>query len=229
MFPGRRMLARLTVRQDQTQLDPARRRPDAWFSMARQADRSAATIRRILDTARELFATQGYEAVSIDMIAAAAGLTKGACYHHFASKQDLFEHLIDEVQATIAARLDELAAGSRGPPSPRSIATGAVAYLRLANDPRIRRLLLADGPSVMGWQRWRETDDRHFAGRVRAGVAYLLGPAADAEQTEAATRVIMGAIMEAALASGSAADPEPVVERYGRTIESLLAGLAASN
>lgn len=197
--------------------------------MARQADRSAATIRLILDTARSLFATQGYDAVSIDMIAAAAGLTKGACYHHFATKRDLFERVIDEVQATIAARLTAMAGPPSGPPSPRSISTGAVGYLRLANDPAIRTLLLVDGPSVMGWQRWREIDDRHFAGRVRAGVTYLLGPAANADQIEAATRVIMGAIMEAALASGSAADPEPVVVRYGQTIESLLAGLAGSS
>ena len=91
-----------------------------------------------------------------------------------------------------------------------------------------RLTVLVDGPSVMGWQRWREIDDRHFAGRVRAGVTYLLGPAANADQIEAATRVIMGAIMEAALASGSAADPEPVVARYGQTIESLLSGLAGS-
>jgi AcrR family transcriptional regulator len=196
--------------------------------MARQADRSAATIRLILDTARGLFATQGYEAVSIDMIAAAAGLTKGACYHHFAAKRDLFERVVDEVQATIAARLTQMAGPPSGPPTPLSIATGAVGYLRLANDPEIRTLLLVDGPSVMGWQRWREIDDRHFAGRVRNGLTYLLGPAANADQVEAATRVVMGAIMEAALASGSAAEPDPVVERYGRTIESVLAGLAAS-
>ena len=99
-------------------------------------------------------------------------------------------------------------------------------YLRLANDPAIRTLLLVDGPSVMGWQRWREVDDRHFAKLVRDGVAYLLGPGAGGEQVEAATRVIMGAIMEAALASGSAAEPEPVIARYGRTLESLLRGLA---
>lgn len=196
--------------------------------MARQADRSAATIRRILDTARSLFAAQGYDAVSIDMIAADAGVTKGACYHHFDSKQDLFERLIDEVQAAIAAQLDAATAGRPpGPPSPASIANGAVAYLRLANDPAIRTLLLVDGPAVMGWQRWRETDDRHFAGRVRAGLTYLMGAAATAEQVEAATRVVMGAIMEAALASGSSADPGPVVERYGGTITSILAGLTA--
>lgn len=196
--------------------------------MARQADRSAATIRLILDTARELFATQGYEASSIDMIAAAAGLTKGACYHHFASKRELFERVVDELQAAIAARLTKMAPPPSGPPSPRSIATGAVAYLRLANDPAIRTLLLVDGPSALGWQRWREIDDRHFAGRVRGGVTYLLGPEAGASQVDAATRVIMGAIMEAALASGAAAEPEPVIERYGQTIESLLAGLAGA-
>lgn len=197
--------------------------------MARQADRSAATIRRILDTARDLFAARGYEAVSIDMIAAEAGLTKGACYHHFTSKRDLFERLVDEVQADIAGKLDAAATGRPpGSPTPASIAGGAAAYLRLANDPAVRSLLLVDGPAVMGWQRWRELDDRHFAGRVRAGLTYLMGPDASADEIEAATRVIMGAIMEAALASGGAADPAPVVERYGRTIESLLAGLTVS-
>lgn len=194
--------------------------------MARQADRTAATTRLILDTARGLFAAGGYEAVSIDMIAAAAGLTKGACYHHFASKRALFERVVDEAQASIAERLS---GGGRppGPPTPASIAAGAVGYLRLANDPAIRTLLLVDGPSVMGWQRWREVDDRHFAKLVRDGVAHLLGPDAGGDQVEAATRVIMGAIMEAALASGAAAEPEPVISRYGRTIESLLRGLAA--
>jgi AcrR family transcriptional regulator len=202
--------------------------PGAWRSMARQADRSAATIRLILDTARELFAAQGYEGTSIDMIAAAAGLTKGACYHHFASKRDLFDRVIDELQASIAAGLTLMAEPPSAPPSPRSIATGAVAYLRLANDPAIRTLLLVDGPSALGWQRWREIDDRHFAARVREGVAYLVGRQASADQVEAATRVIMGAIMEAALASGDAADPEPVIGRYGQTIERLLAGLAGA-
>jgi AcrR family transcriptional regulator len=192
--------------------------------MARQADRSAATTRLILDTARGLFAAQGYEAVSIDMIAAAAGVTKGACYHHFASKRDLFERVIDEAQGAIAARLSQ---GGRppGPPTPSSIASGAIGYLRLANDPAIRTLLLVDGPSVMGWQRWREVDDRHFAKLVRDGVTYLLGPGG-VEEVDAATRMIMGAIMEAALASGSATEPEPVIARYGRTIERLLQGLA---
>lgn len=197
------------------------------MAMARQADRSAATTRQILDKARELFAKHGYEVVSIDMIAAAAGLTKGACYHHFATKRELFERVVDEVQAAIAARLYQ-AGRPTGPPSPASIASGAIGYLRLANDPAIRTLLLVDGPTVLGWQRWREVDDRHFAGLVRGGVTHLLGRAAGDEQAEAATRVIMGAIMEAALASGDAADPEPVIARYGRTIESLLEGLAAS-
>jgi hypothetical protein len=132
--------------------------------------------------------------------------------------------VIDEAQATIAARLSE---GGRapGPPTPASIANGAIGYLRLANDPTIRRLLLVDGPSVLGWQRWREIDDRHFAKLVRDGAAYLLGPDG-AEEVDAAARMIMGAIMEAALASGSAPEPDTVIARYGRTIERLLRGLA---
>ncbi len=194
--------------------------------MARQADRSAATTRRLLDTARMLFARDGYDRVSIDLIVAEAGLTKGAFYHHFASKQAVFERVLDEAQAGIAARQAEGPGPAPGTPATRSLSLGAVGYLRLANDPSVRRILLDDGPRVLGWERWREIDDVHFAGRVRGALTQIMG--ADAPLVDAATRVVLGAIMEAALASGRADDPDAVVARYGETIEQMLEGFAAS-
>lgn len=194
--------------------------------MARQADRSASTIRRLLDTAARLFAGHGYDDVSIDLIAAEAGVTKGGFYHHFPSKQALFERVLDEAQAQIADQLSQASAAAPAQPPAASLVNGAVGYLRLANGPDVRRVVLLDGPRVLGWARWREIDDRHFAGRVREALVHILGATADEALVDTATRVVLGAIMEAAIASGAAASPDDVVAQFGRTLEAMLAGLS---
>jgi len=194
--------------------------------MAKQADRSASTIRRLLDTAARLFASHGYDDVSIDLIAVEAGVTKGGFYHHFPSKQALFERVLDEAQGAIADALSRAGAAAPVQPPATSLVNGAVGYLRLANAPDVRRVVLLDGPRVLGWARWREIDDRHFAGRVRGGLVQILGGAADETLIDTATRVVLGAIMEAAIASGSAAAPDEVVAQFGRTLEAMLAGLS---
>lgn len=192
----------------------------------RQAARSAATTKAILAAAQELFKSRGYEAVSIDEIAEAAGYKKGAFYHQFASKQAVFEQVLDSVQAGLAARLTERAAGAPKGASPQAVAQSIQAYVEGAIQPDARRILLIDGPVVLGWQRWREIDDRHFAGIVRASVTGLMGPGADAGQIDSATRLLLGAIMEAALASGAAEDPGAAAREHCATLERLLSGLA---
>ena len=191
--------------------------------MARQAERRAATSAAILAAARDLFRTEGYEAVSINDIAAAAGCTKGACYHHFATKPAIFDQLFDYVQAEIAAEV------SARPPAAgegEDVMAGAIgAYLAAANRPDVRRILLIDGPVVLGWRRWRQIDDAHFAGMVRAGAARLMGPGAPAVEVDAAARLVLGAVMEAALALGDAADEGASAADYGGSLARLLRGL----
>ncbi|MDP3748296.1 MAG: TetR/AcrR family transcriptional regulator [Phenylobacterium sp.] len=195
----------------------------------RQAARSAATTKAILAAAQELFKTRGYEAVSIDEIAQAAGYKKGAFYHQFPSKRDVFEQVLDGVQAGLAARLMERAAGAPKGASPRAVAQSIQAYVESAIQPDARRILLIDGPVVLGWQRWREIDDKHFAGIVRASVTGLMGRDAKAAQIESATRLLLGAIMEAALASGTADDPAAAARAHCATLELLLSGLCPSS
>lgn len=192
--------------------------------MARQAERTAATTAAILEAARALFRDHGYEAVSIDDIAAAAGCTKGAFYHHFASKQAIFDRLVDTVQAELAQRL-AARAGEGVPGGAEAMARSICAYLDGANDPAAQRILLLDGPVVLGWARWREIDDAHFAGMVRAGVTRLMGEGASAAEVESATRLILGAIMEASLATSAAGDPARAVADFGRALTRLLSGL----
>ncbi len=191
----------------------------------RQAARSAATTKAILAAARELFMARGYEAVSIDEIAEAAGYRKGAFYHQFPSKQAVFEQVLDSVQAALAARLTARAAGGPKGASPRAVAQSIQAYVEGAIQPDARQILLIDGPVVLGWQRWREIDDKHFAGIVRASVTGLMGTGADAAQIDSATHLLLGAIMEAALASGAADDPQAAAREHCATLERLLSGL----
>lgn len=193
--------------------------------MARQAERRAATTGAIIEAARELFRTRGYEAVSIDDIAAAAGATKGAFYHHFASKQAIFDQLVDQVQGEIAGRLGRLAPAG----GPEEVMAASIrAYLEAANQPDVQRILLIDGPVVLGWRRWREIDDAHFAGMVRSGAARLMGEEAEVAELDAVTRLILGAIMEAALAVSAAEDPGRSAADFGRSLSRLLRGLRSA-
>ena len=193
--------------------------------MVQQADRSAATTKAILQAARALFARHGYAEVSIDQIARRAGYAKGAFYHHFSSKQELFEQVLDGIQAQLALLVARRAQRAPAAPLPRALARNILDYLEGAIHPNVRRILLIDGPMVLGWKRWREIDDKHFADVVRAGVVRLMSEEAGAAEIASATRLMLGAITEAALSSGMAEDPAQLAVQHCASFELLLAGL----
>jgi AcrR family transcriptional regulator len=193
--------------------------------MARQSERSAATIDGIVSAARKLFMTRGFDAVSIDDIAVAAGVAKGGVYHHFSSKQSIFEVVLDGVQAELASQLNSRLAANKGKRTPETIAMNLLGYLKAASEPGLRRLILIDGPVVLGMQRWREIDDRHFFEATRSGLAAIMGPKASARQVVAAARLVAGAIVEAALATGASENPVAVARVYCATLRSMLHGL----
>ena len=135
--------------------------------MPSQAERRAATQGMILDSARRLFADQGCEATSIDDIAVAAGVAKGAVYHHFASKEALFAEVLEGVQAELASA--QPPPGFRSPGDPvQLIELGVLHYLLAACEPPARRILLIDGPVVIGWLK---TTTNSFSG----GLYYVAG------------------------------------------------------
>lgn len=194
--------------------------------MVKQAERSAATTAAILLAATKLFRKHGYDAVSIDDIADAAGCKKGAVYHHFESKQAIFERVVDDLQAAIAADLTAaLSRRTSSAPPARQMAQSFQAYVKGSNHPGNRQILLIDGPMVLGWQRWREIDDRHFAGMVRAGLWRLMSEASPAT-IEAATRLTLGAIMEASIACATTPNPAEAASRYLKPFELMLSGFA---
>ena len=192
--------------------------------MVKQAERSAETIAAIEAAARKLFAGRGFAETSIDDIAARAGVAKGAVYHHFASKEAIFARLVDAVQAELAAEL-------AGAP-PRRVADPADAfadavlrYLLAASEPERKRILLIDGPAVIGWQAWREIDAKYFGAGTRIAVAALLGADPAARAVEAVSHLVLGAVMEAALVCASADDARRSARDFSAALRRMLAGL----
>jgi AcrR family transcriptional regulator len=192
--------------------------------MSTQAERRAATIAAILASARSLFGSRGFEATSIDEIAEGALVAKGAVYHHFDSKEAIFTRVLEAVQAEIQQKLRPLGATEGGVAD--RMAEGVRQYLLLASAPDSRRILLIDGPAVIGWRRWREIDDQYFGAVTRAGVEALVGPDASAQEADAITHLVMGAVMEAAMVCATASDVDATVRDLAAALHRTLGGLA---
>ena len=196
--------------------------------MARQEERREGTIRAIASAARRLFASRGFDATTIDDIAERAQVAKGAVYHHFSSKEEIFVRVLDEVQGEIAA-LPIPAAARRIRDPLDLIADGVLRYLLAASEPDRRRILLIDGPAVCGWQRWREIDAKYFGAATRAVVARALGERADEREVNALAHLILGSVMEAALVCASADDAGRAARDSARALRRLLEGLRSED
>ncbi|HEY8949557.1 MAG TPA: helix-turn-helix domain-containing protein [Rhizomicrobium sp.] len=192
--------------------------------MIRQLDRSAATIADILAAARKLFASEGFDATSIDGIAAKAGVAKGAVYHHFESKEEIFTRVLEDVQAEIAAL--PVPAATRAMTDPLDqIAAETLRYLLAATEPSRKRILLIDGPAVIGWKKWREIDDRFFGAGAKAAMTLVLGPKATPREVDAVTHLLMGAVMEACLVCATAPDAKKAARELSAGLRRMLQGL----
>jgi AcrR family transcriptional regulator len=134
-----------------------------------QADRSAATREALIAAARRLFAAQGFAEVATDAIATEAGVTRGALYHQFADKVALFDAVVDAVEADIVARLAQQAAAAGVSDPVEGMRQAVRSWLEICVEPEIHRIALIDGPSVLGWARWRPrcTSRRRPTGRGR--------------------------------------------------------------
>jgi AcrR family transcriptional regulator len=180
---------------------------------------------RLLDAARELFAREGYQHVSIQDVLNQAGLSRGALYHHFKSKTDLFEAVLEATETEIAAAL--LAAGRGAGSSRDALRSGCVAWLDVASDPAVRQIALIDAPTAVGWERWREIDARHGFGMLRSALAhhYADGEALTSDLLDSYAHVLLAALLELGLLVAHADDPVAARESAVTAVDQLLDGL----
>ena len=153
-------------------------------------------------------------------------MTRGALYHQFASKTELFADVLDEVEAEIAQRVLAAVAGFDRDDSGGMLVAGAEAWLDASSEPDLQRIILLDGPSVLGWERWREICLRHTVGLIAALISDGIerGNLA-AQPVDALTHVLVGAVDEAALYIAQAADPEAARADMDLVLRRLTASL----
>lgn len=187
--------------------------------------RSEATVAAIIAAARALFGRHGFSAVSLDSVADECGRTKGAIYHHFTTKEVLFEEVFRREQRRLA---DDVVAASTSADPVVSFTEGIARYLSLiATDPIACRITLLDAPSVLGWVQWRSCDGGPFrmlcvealdqmvqAGRLRPG-----------NDPDVLADVVLGAITEGALVVAASADPPDAASRLSDCCTSLILGI----
>ncbi|WP_020668502.1 TetR/AcrR family transcriptional regulator [Amycolatopsis nigrescens] len=171
-----------------------------------QEDRSSSTKSALVSAARELFAARGYHAVPADEIVRAAGVSRGALYHHYADKQGLFRAVFEELERDVAGEVE--AALTTAPDFGTGMVTALGAFLDACGRPEVRQISLTDAPAVLGWRTWRQIEGEYGLGMVigaleQATAQGLLAP----QPVRVLAQLILSAVMEAALLIANAEDP----------------------
>jgi AcrR family transcriptional regulator len=187
-----------------------------------------ATRRAVLAAARAAFGTQGYAQTSVDEIAAAARVTKGAVYHHFAGKEALFRAVWGEVEAEATARA--ASAGDPNSPPIDQLVAEVDAYLEVALDEEVRRITLIDGPVVLGLEPEGPVEQHpgHLALRAFIGAAIGRGELRDLDPGVFA-HLVGGLALLGGLLIARAGDPETTRATVGQAIELMLRALGPSD
>jgi AcrR family transcriptional regulator len=193
-----------------------------------QAERSAATQEALLAAARRLWGARGYSAVSTPEIAQAAGVTRGAMYHQYPDKSQLFLAVLEAGEADVIERLGAAVAAERPETPAAGLRIAADAWLDIASEAEVRQLVLLDAPSILGWAGFREISLRYGLGMTEQ----LLAAAIDAgeikpQPTRPLATVMIGALDEAAMSIANADDPEQEKADVTRVIHDLIDGLLA--
>ncbi|ANJ27825.1 TetR family transcriptional regulator [Agromyces aureus] len=193
--------------------------------MATKAEQRARTRAAIIEIAGRRFADGGYAGVALEDVVAEAGLTRGAIYHHFGSKEGLFRAVVEHAQRGVAERVEHAASVDADPLV--AFLAGCRAFLEASLAPRVRRILLIDGPAVLGWGEWREGDLDTSVRLLDEGVAELAAAGAIRdERLGTLATMISGALNEAAIANAGAADAAAEVDAVIEVLGRLLSGLA---
>ena len=192
--------------------------------MAKQAERRAATTEAILKAGRRLFGEQGFAATTMDDIAEAARVAKGAVYHHFATKEAVFEAVFDSVSRDLVADIERTTRSERDVLA--AMVAGTQHYFAACAKGPTCQIILRDGPAVLGWERWREIDAEHFGGKFPRALAAAMDAGLIARQPiEPLSRLLLGAVTEAAVACAGRPDVLKAGSEYSRAFRSLLEAL----
>lgn len=190
------------------------------------AEHSEETRQALLAAARQLFAEKGYAKTSTKEIVQRARVTRGALYHHFRDKRELFETIFEDVEREFAQKI--AAASMAESEVWEQLRAGVQAFFDSCLEPSIQRIVLLDAPSVLGWQKWREIDAKYGFGLLHNALKSAMDAGAIEEQPVAPlAHMLLGALNEGAMLLAQAEDRNATRAQVGATMERMLGGLRA--
>ena len=192
-----------------------------------QAERTEATRGALIAAARRLFAERGYDEVATEEIVRAAGVTRGALYHHFGGKPGLLEAAYEQLEAESTERVARVVLGSDLESPLAAMRAGIGAFLDECAEPELRQIALRDAPAVLGWDRWREIGAANGLGLIEASLtAAIEAGEIRPLPVKPMAHLLLGALDEAAMLVARSATP-PAGPRSRRSC--LLCSRASSS
>ena len=191
---------------------------------SRQAENSAATRASLLKIARRFFAERGYADTATEEIVRRARVTRGALYHHFKDKQDLFRAVLHEEQSKVAAQCMEAAAKESDPW--RALMVANEAFLEACLDPSVQQIVLIDAPAVLGAEGFRQSDESYYLAGLKAAIEAAIGAGIIEKQpVESLAHMLMGSMNEAARLIARASDKERARREVSESANRMWNGL----
>jgi AcrR family transcriptional regulator len=189
-----------------------------------KAAQGEATRAQLIATARSLFGERGYASVGTEEIVRTAGVTRGALYHHFEGKADLFRAVFEAMERELAERIAREALAHKDVWEAHLAAVEL--FLDACQEPEVQRIALVDAPSVLGWPTWREIEARYWLGLITASLQSLIEAGLIAEQpVEPLAQIMLGALAEAGLYVAGADDVPAARAEMAAVVRRLLEGL----
>jgi AcrR family transcriptional regulator len=189
-----------------------------------QRERTEATTGQLIGAARRLFAADGYQATSLEDVVAAAGVTKGALYHHFAGKRELFRAVFEREEQELARACHAAYARKRDPWE--GFYEGCRAFVEAVLDPGVQRIALLDAPAVLGWETVREVQRNYAMAMVRNGLEEAIRSGRIAERpVDSLAHLLFGALCEGAMVIARAPDQRAAGRDLLRELRAMLTSL----
>lgn len=189
----------------------------------KKAEQSEATQQKLIRVSRKLFATKGYAYTSIEDITRAAKVTRGALYHHYRSKDELFAAVYEDLEAELRARIQK--AIERKPPE-QHLELGCKLFLDACLERDVQRIVLLDAPSVLDWESRDRVAQQYGISLIQMGIERAIEAGAmERQPVDLVARMLLGALIEAGLAIARSGNPQATRRQVKRTLDRLLAGL----
>ena len=196
--------------------------------MATKTEKAAFTKATIIAVARRLFATRGYDGTSTEAVLEESQVSRGALYHHFETKEALFAAVLEAVEVDITAATGRARAKTTDPVEALGAAFGS--FLDMAFETEVRQIVLTDAHSVVGWQKWREIEERHGFGRIKQALKFIAAAGRIREEmVDIFAHILLASLLEVAFMVARSPDPRAAARTGRKAMKELLERLLGTS